>query len=218
MYMKLLLKPLSKALFVLSILFLQINFVSAFCKGQPVTLAWSASNNPTACPTHSSPVQECRFDEAATSFNGSKTITAPTGGCTVQFQCSNTAGNSNLGSATLSVDDNFYWDPNATNQTTGVPDGACVAATWTDYCPSMADPNISLSTVRDKVWQQTTYPSSDWPPKSPSAACCSETGVMGACPTGNITVTPCEIAANSNTCTATISWTSTGATDPRLFT
>ena len=110
-YMKSFLKLSSKLLFTLTILFLQASSASAYCIGQPVTLSWSVTSGvATACPVHSSAVQECRFDEAASAFTSSKTITAPNGGCTVNFQCSNASGNSNLGSATLSVDSSQVWN------------------------------------------------------------------------------------------------------------
>ena len=166
-YMKSFLKLLSKLLFALSILFLQASFASAYCVGQPVTLAWSITSGvATACPTRTADKSVCSFEEAASAFTSSKTITAPNGGCTVNFQCSNASGNSNLDSATLSVDSSQVWNGSA-----------CVApapVTWTSYCPLPNDPNGNVN----RMWQYSNASPVGY--RDASSPCCSATGALGA--------------------------------------
>lgn len=106
--MKHLFKYLSKLLFVLSIFILQINFSSALdvCPGQTANLTWSITSGAvTACNTKTSDNSQCPFS-GSDGNGGSKNVSLPSGNCTVNFQCTNASGLSNLGSASLNVVNN----------------------------------------------------------------------------------------------------------------
>jgi hypothetical protein len=99
-------KSLLKVIFFLSILFLQVNFASALnvCPGEPATLSWSTQGIVTACPTTDASSPQCIFSaNPANNYSGERSVSLPSGSCTVSFQCQNGVSVSQVAGDTLTV-------------------------------------------------------------------------------------------------------------------